>query len=179
MRGGEAKGSPAGDTYPAALPPGLRAERPRRPRSVSDNGPERPRRHIRGRGGGKAGTRRGSQRGPAGKRLLPPPSWRVYVRAGGGSIPRSSRPGPAEGKRLFLTGSPPVAAEGPGRRSREVGGGLCPTPLPRDSDGRQREVTRGVRGGSFFPLCFPFLSRKQAGTTINFTQAPRDVCFVC
>lgn len=118
VRGGEAKGSPAGDTYPAGLPPGLRAERPRRPRSVSDNGPERPRRHIRGRGGGKAGTRRGSQRGPGRKWLLPPSLWCVYVRAGGGSIPRSSRPGPAEGKRLSLTGSPPVAAEGPGRRSR-------------------------------------------------------------
>lgn len=59
VRGGE--GQPRrGATYPGRAPPAARRRQPQRPRSVSDNGPERPRRHIRGRGGGKAGTRRGA-----------------------------------------------------------------------------------------------------------------------
>lgn len=111
VSGGE--GQPHRGHLPDRDPPAAPRRRPRRPRSVSNNVPERPRRHIRGRGAGRrehgglrrrAGTDTGRAgpdtetawaevpRAPAG-RLLP---WPRYVSAGGlpaaGRVPRSSHP---------------------------------------------------------------------------------------
>lgn len=51
---GGGEGQPPRGHLPAGRAPRSAPQRqPQRPRSVSDNGPERPRRHIRGRGGGR------------------------------------------------------------------------------------------------------------------------------